>query len=95
MIVTVQVTSEDIAHGLSGNCDRCPVALAIRRLLLPGIFVRAGTWFFALHRGSDVSQYNQMLPGQAVDFITAFDSGKTPEPFEFQIDIPARFLRSE
>jgi hypothetical protein len=85
MNVTIQVTQEDINHGLAGDCEECPIALALYRALsVAG--VRAGTGGVTLYREGTNAMV--ALPVAAVRFIGRFDHDELVEPFEFELDVP-------
>jgi hypothetical protein len=85
MVVTIDVTQDDIDHGTAGNCWACPVARAVRRVLgLEDIGV--GTTDMDLGQGTKVIVVP--TPDVAADFMTAFDTGKKVAPFSFTLDVP-------
>jgi hypothetical protein len=86
MIIAVQVTQEDIAQGLAGDCEECPIALAIYRALSATTGVRVGTGGVTLYR--DHANAMLALPVAASRFICWFDHDDVVEPFEFELDIP-------
>ena len=66
MIVTIQVTEQDIQHGLAGDCEKCPVALAIYRALHE-LAVRVGTGGVTIYRDDTYAMV--ALPGPVSSFI--------------------------
>lgn len=76
----IEVTREDIDHGLAGSCGSCPVALAIRRRFPDG-WVRVG--IRCVYAGGRAYH----LPSGAIEFIERFDGGMPVEPFSFELDI--------
>lgn len=85
MIVRIDVTAEDIAHGVRGECDSCPIALAIERTL--GVVPLVNRFDVALDGCDDDNAID--LPSEATFFIEDFDMGLTPEPFAFDLEVPA------
>lgn len=85
MIVTVQVTEQDVQHGLAGDCEECPIALAIYRALHDAP-VRVGTGGVTIYREGTNAMV--ALPGAASRFISRFDHDEVVEPFEFDLDVP-------
>lgn len=78
--VTIEVTAEDIERGARIDPERCPIALACRRAL-PDIAVSVD--------GYGIDEYDLIpTPDVAAKFITSFDTGKTVEPFSFELRIP-------
>jgi len=86
---TVYVTSDDIRRGEPGECDSCPIALAIDKaaeaVSSPAEYVHAQvftekTW---LHIGKN--RYQASLPQSARDFIGRYDNALPVEPFEFTL----------
>ncbi len=72
----VTVTAEDIKKGCQAHRNRCPIALALKRLGMKG--VKVGTFQVELD-GSDVYP----LPVEAQRFIRKFDYGAKVNPFTF------------
>lgn len=89
MNVKIQVTAEDIAHGLAGDCEECPIALAIYHALHDAP-VRVGTGGVTIYH----EDTNAMvaLPVAASRFISRFDHDEVVEPFEFDLDVPDELL---
>jgi alpha-ketoglutarate-dependent taurine dioxygenase len=86
VIVKIQVTDQDIAHGLAGDCEECPIALAIYRALSATAGIRVGTGGVTLYR--DHANAMVALPAAASRFISRFDHDDLVEPFEFDLDVP-------
>ena len=84
--VTVEVTQEDIDRGARGSCYRCPIALAIDRIVghpveVDCIEVKGCGW-------------RAFLPDEAGDFVEFFDN-KTGRvaPFTFTLSVPASLVK--
>lgn len=90
----VVVTAEDIAAPChSGYRNRtCPVARAVNRELLPGMFAMV-TWdggiTIAVQTGDARYDYDMVFdtlaPVEVVRFIQNYDSFRPVEPFEFEL----------
>ena len=92
MTKTIQVTERDILNGLRGECDTCPVALALRRAFPKRIVTvwyehELWTWrrtfAFALIDGREYR-----LPDNVLAFISAWDDGENLAPPTFQMEVP-------
>jgi hypothetical protein len=79
MTVRVDVTAEDLRHGVPFSPLYCPVARAIRRATGEAWLVRAG-WM----RREDVAIG---LPREASDAVKRFDMGKRVRPFSFEVEV--------
>lgn len=80
--ITVSVTAEDIASGKRYDCEACPIALAVRRVIGPlDIFVcrEIGRESIGIHPVP-------ALP-EAKAFMDAFDNGEAVAPFSFQLEV--------
>lgn len=97
MVVTIDVTAEDIAEGKQIICTACPVARAINRRLAPGWEAAVGSGEYVLdpETWSDHCSVEGLLPPAASEFILAFDLGRPVAPFSFQLDLPDYLLRAE
>jgi hypothetical protein len=84
--VTVEVTSDDIANGVKGNCSRCPVALAIARLpRFSSHSVTVGLITAVTHDFAG-RETNFIMAEEASSFIGQFDAGKPVIPFTFTME---------
>jgi hypothetical protein len=73
----INVLQKDIKNGVANTCDKCPVALAVRRATHKR--VKVGYVFVGVNR----TWYG--LPKEATTFIKRFDMGKSVKPFRFTI----------
>lgn len=102
MKVNIHVTAKDIDSGIPFRVQHCPVARAIGRRLNGGRFAAyvwaAGAWLYrrtnikgtvVLHGLSEILP----LSASAVEFMHKFDKGKSVKPFNFDIDIPMKYLK--
>ncbi len=86
--ITIEVTDEDVLKGVPGECDYCPIAIAMQRVLLQPISVHDLGW----NRMGEGKSYP--LPASAHAFMRKFDDDEKPEPFTFTIDRPDWFKPS-
>ena len=87
MIKTINVTQRDIDLGKRHDCNRCPVARAMGRVV-KDYTVRVGALFFRLidlETNLQVSTHD--LPIIATYFIHNFDNRVPVSPFKFKIEI--------
>ncbi len=95
--VTVNVTARDIAKGLTAKCDRCPVALAMLRLLSKEYTIAVGIssvrYCKNIEHLHEDCVYGPDMPLITTEFIRAFDSNRNPLPFKFKMRIPKMVLR--
>lgn len=91
-LVKIDVTAEDIANGVPSNCGKCPIALALLRVVPSPIVlnVDGDSVSFCLpskpsglhpHAASD-------LPFVAQWFVQDFDNGQPVVPFSFDFWMP-------
>lgn len=90
MIVTVEVTQDDIIHGKPQDCCECPVALAVQRTFGPEFAVDVA---FRIFIEPSIGQRAEFVrPRSVIDFIRRFDApaifGSGVEPFTFTLDVP-------
>lgn len=80
--VKVRVTNEDIRRGRPGNCEKCPIALAICREM--GCEVGSGEVIVeedeVVIRGS-----RYVMPDEAAKFMCRFDLREEVMPVEFEL----------
>lgn len=104
----IQVTQDDIDQGAIQDCYRCPVAIAINRVLKPDYSCEVGTKdIYIRQRCTSIGAFVSHLktPTKAAEFIRNFDRGIHPEinmtrqtgvlmvgPFHFYLDIPEILL---
>lgn len=99
MIITIDVTAEDIAEGERGSCEFCPVAMALSRLCRVAVEVHAIKAHFQPPSGN-AFRASRPLPLEARRFISNFDAQSFNiqselKPFFFTLDIPDQFLKPE
>ena len=95
--VTIEVTDDDISEGVPLLMYSCPIALAAKRINLAKVVsvgghfayvVSVGGHFVYVRNGYSSYPAIVMLPIEAIDFISAFDSNQPVEPFSFEIEVP-------
>jgi hypothetical protein len=93
MKVEINVTDEDIENGQPGDCQLCPIALAIRPLLRSDLQPKVRSNGIAFH-GADHRGLSIPLPSEAKDFICDFDDEDCSiSPITFNLDIPDQYLK--
>ena len=86
LTLSVNVTDDDIFQGEPGECDTCPIALAIERAAEK--ISRRGDWVhaevFTEHAWLRIgpNRYRASLPQSVQDFIGRYDNALPAEPFE-------------
>ena len=90
--LTVNVTAEHIERGTCGSCVSCPIALGIVASLPAAVAADVAYMFDAITAGADVEMSDGSityltLPPEAAQFMTAFDDGRTVEPFTFTAEV--------
>lgn len=84
----ISVTQEDIDHGISGDPERCPIALALKKALPAGWTVIIGSGYYARIRIRDSSNWRYMTflpPLSVMEFTGRFDRLLNVSPFTFEI----------
>ena len=93
----IDVTAEDIAAGVKGNCGHCPLALAFRRAIaekfcncaISYCAVEGGELIFSM--GPQLFTNNRPLSFRAKHseetsvFVSRFDQGLSVQPNEFKL----------
>ena len=88
-MTTISVTREHIAKGKRRDCERCPVALAIRDALPDLIYTRVGPINIALQRDAGEYLTYFAFPPEVLDFVRDYDGRRGSKPFTFELDYPA------
>ncbi len=83
----IEVTQDDIDHGVRRECDRCPIARALKRATGEAWDVGESNDHQATtcRRGGDRAKWLK-LPDEATNFMFAFDNGFPVWPFSFEFD---------
>ncbi len=84
MTIPITVTQSDIFRGAKSECETCPIALAVRRVMpKANVQVTPHSIVFGYKLHSQIH-----LPEKARNFIRKFDAGdKMEEPFTFDIEM--------
>ncbi len=82
----IQVTQEHIDEGIVYDCEVCPIALAINRLLKLGLKTVIVATVIICNSDRELCRCN--YPDEARDFINRFDRLDPVKPFSFELDIP-------
>ena len=83
----IEVTKGDITAGRPGDCERCPIALAVARAIkrddvhVSMSLMRAGDYY-------DSNSILWNLSKKVQNFIRRFDEGKPVKPFRFRLPDP-------
>ncbi len=87
----ITVTQQDINFGVQGGRCTCPVAVAIRRILAAPYYVLV-YGKISLRRPSSRITKRIDIPDSVRTFVTEFDRGNPVQPFDFDIEIPEKYL---
>lgn len=89
--VKINVTQDDIDKGQINNCNLCPIALAIKRILKINsyntIFVSSVIKLLR-YWNMEIQKYEVISPRSVKRFIQRFDQGKSVKPFNFFLTVP-------
>lgn len=91
----IKVTQDDIDRGVHRSCDKCPVTLAVNRVLLDYYrtwSTRYKIFICAIKENLSVKRVSFNTPFPVAEFICQFDRRNSVEPFEFEIPIPEHYL---
>lgn len=80
--ITLDVTQDDIDHGVKQDCNYCPLALALGRLF-PGM--RARVLSFGASVDDHTSSRSFAMTKKAIAYVSRVDAGKTVSPARFQL----------
>jgi hypothetical protein len=85
----VFVTGEDIANGVPGEPEKCPVALALKRVYPDYEFCVGKNYIHTEKDEVGVLSFNdQVTTLKQSRFVKRFDAGKRVEPFSFDFYRP-------
>jgi hypothetical protein len=85
MIITVDVTQEDIDNGERVHCSKCPIALAVHRLFPDAAGVSVAHDIALFNDGLKPFQHF-LITEEAREFIRRFDHKMEVEPFSFKAE---------
>jgi hypothetical protein len=86
-MTTISVTAEHIAKGVAGDCELCPVALAILDAFPDLMYISVGLDNIIVGPRGARTVIDAPLEVRA--FIEVFDGTGDGEPFTFTLDYPA------
>jgi hypothetical protein len=86
--ITVRVSQDHINRGISGNCERCPVALALLEAFPEAKSVGVDADLIEIYYQGTVDSDEFGTPEAAAVFISNFDDNIVGEPFEFELGNP-------
>lgn len=92
MKIRIHVTKEDIRNGVRANCNECPIALAIKRRINPGLYVEVRA------SGIDIGDVHNINSENTYEFISSFDNCPREyrdciKPIRFTIQLPSEYLK--
>lgn len=91
----IEVTQDDIDEGIPSNRNKCPVSLAVNRVILKSYHTGSGPCDILIFSQKDNLldiQASFKTPPRVADFIHRFDGRYCVKPFEFEIPIPEQYL---
>lgn len=82
----IEVTQEDINNGKVGDCEYCPVALAMNRVTNKEWAI--GNYSYCETRDGEINSDSlRTLPREVTLWIFQFDKDNKVEPFSFELPI--------
>lgn len=88
MIYAIDVTKEDIDNGQRGQCNTCPIALAIKRATGAACFV--DKFSVSIWRDGEPCAIRAVYtPLEVSTFVKSFDKGYAVRPFSFSAEFRA------
>lgn len=88
IVVRVDVTDEDIAHGIEGDCEHCPIARAVGRATGCFVSVDSAALLFAPARARIFSMNTPQEFGLFMHRFDNYGRGMV-EPFIYDLPVPA------
>ncbi len=82
--IKVNVTAQDISRGKRADCERCPIAIALRRICVGDFWV--GDEIFC-------ADIRIKTPPKPLKFIAQFDAYRVVKPFTFTLNVPDEWVR--
>lgn len=81
-IVELNITQDDIDHGVKSSCDSCPISLAMLRTFPNMKQANTGVGRVALvpKKRRMVYRFEPVVDEEARKFIATFDSGRVAKP---------------
>lgn len=87
MIITVHVSWQHIRCGTPGECDICPIALALRDAL-PRVSVSVTVTYPDRKATAYLDSVTVNLPEPCLEFMQAYDREEEALPFSFHLEVP-------
>lgn len=78
----ITITGDDIKNGVQRNWNRCPIALALKRI---GFNVRVGNTTIVEHTQNSRVSISHTTTPEAQKFIEAFDDNELVQPVELEV----------
>ena len=92
MRTQINITRDYIVKGMPGNCQTCPVALAIHDVIKSPNWVQVTAACIRIISGNDV--LNIKTPAEAARFIQVYDRNwRQAKLCDFELDLPSNWLR--
>lgn len=89
----IQITPDDIKHGTRKSCRMCPVARALQRVSIKNVECQVTiNYCYGLDNMNGQIVWEKWLPIVIQEFIQKFDDDRIVEPFDFELDIPEKYL---
>jgi hypothetical protein len=92
MILTIEVTAEDIAKGARCCSSECPIALAVMRAYgqigFASVACGSVVWFPGVPGKSGKKLWDVLLPVEAAWWYKDFDLGRRFDPITFELEVP-------
>jgi len=85
MVIEIEVTEQHIEQGEGGNCERCPIALAIHALI-PCLALDVNPDVIVLKMNEGGPWRTLTTPPAVAEFIGRFDGGYFVKPFSFELE---------
>ena len=83
----VEVTEQDIADGVRGDCEHCAIVLAMRRLFPSAHYIWVDGSSTGIWNGRiGMKSRSWTLPESALEFIEHFDASEPVWPFSFDAE---------
>lgn len=92
MKLTVEVVQADIDNGIRGECESCPVAIAVYRALVAAhpehaeLIPHVEGEIAHLFDRTDMLAFTAVNPEEVLQFISDFDEFKPVQPFTVELD---------
>ena len=90
---TVDVTPNDIATSIPFNCERCPVAAALGRVLRPDLHAAVSYHYIEVHGEHLTDRVDVPTPRVVRDWLIGYDQGRDAPAFTFEVGLPRSVLR--